>query len=218
MKKNILSILGILAIAILILISCQKEQNIEPKDISNIECNDSIVKYVGSEILGSNPLPEKELNHLMSNFKSTKSKLQPEFSKSVQVTYKGLAAKAIFTPMISSKSNEQTYLLSYIEDTLFSDDYLMLKQVFVNESNIVYSFLTINQELICSFNVNSEGFLTDFQFGETYGKSMPTTWSGCVKQAVVAISEEPVVALVCMWFSPQCAGFLGFMCLGVYQQ
>ncbi len=218
MKKSILSILSILVIAFAVLLSCQKEQTIEPKNISEIGCNDSIIKYVGSEVLSSNPLSEKETKQLKSIFKSTKSTLQPDFSKSIKVTYKGLEAKAIFTPLVSAKSNEQIFLLSYAEDTLFTDEYILLKQKIVNESNIDYSFLTINQGLICSFNVNSEGFLSDFQFGDSYGKGIPTTWSGCVKQAVVSISEEPVVALVCMWYSPQCAGFLAFMCLGVYQQ
>lgn len=212
MRRTILSIFALFSIGALVLFSCRKEHLSPPND-----CDDTPAAFIGYEVESVTPLGKGKEG--VSKFNEIlKSKgYRPDYSQSVEVTYKGLTLNAIYTPLTSSKETDvQTFLLYYTNDAAVSDECLFISREMVDEAAIAYTFHTVDEEFLCSFNVNASGIISNIAIGESNSKR-PTTWSGCVKDALNAIANEPVVALACMWWGPYCAGGIAFMCLGVYQ-
>ncbi|KAF5071383.1 hypothetical protein DSECCO2_212810 [anaerobic digester metagenome] len=213
MRKTLISKFYItIFIAGAVLISCNKEQNLEPTLSNNTECNDPLIKHIGNGVESTSFLSKTEITELKNCTISQKKNSNLDFSQSVRVSYKNMTAYAIFTPVISTKSKEKTFLVNYVNGSIDPDNAILLSEMQTDNANTVYSYLTLEGEFICSFNVNAEGILSEFKFNVSKA-GIPKGYGNCVGKAIEGISREPIVALTCMGFGLYCAGFIGFMCL-----
>jgi hypothetical protein len=188
---------------IFVFVSCNK--------IDNATQNQSLIKgkKVGHAI--------KEILPLSSNVKKyTKTMIDkiekknyiPNYDESFMVTYDSLEIVAVYTPLTDMlKTNNETYHICYVMDSLYSDFALLLHKEQVDDDLVKYYYNTIDDENIGQIVFTQEGIINEVIV-------MAPGWGGRFENCVNWVLDQMnyLDYLACMALGPACAGTISLMC------
>jgi len=152
--------------------SCEKQFEIDEKYDS------SQIVWVGLQIEDVKPLPENLWDYTRSMINRTKSDWEYfDLSESVIVNYENCIVQAIITPLTSvQKTYDETYHVYFEMDGDVSTFDMLFSTISLSEDYSKYLFLTVDDTLIVSFDINNEsGLIENITTGEP---SSTTTWYG----------------------------------------